>query len=885
MTAYQRNIGFFTQRTTQLAAATRHDFSAITLTAAEVTGRSFVDVHLEIMFTDDGAAATAITSWLIGIKLGAVAFSDVTVTDSMAFGSEKNGYVLRSGNLASYFNTNFGGGSTQTCQVGIQFGTALTINHTCKIVYTYSFDETSNATRTGQLILPIDGVPASLTTTLAEFDHNAIPKLTGTGGLLDGLGSVSVASVTVEVETHTGLGSATNVQLGMQIDATAEVLDGSHDGTLISLYRYRRTLNVSADWSVSHKLKLRAVGASAWFKQTILLYVTYTYTESSSTVGVQSLSIPFLVDGKAPATNRGSYYVDVDVDVQEPGTITLLQSGIQLIWSERYGTTQVQARVGAQPNRYHWIQPPTGGLVSTGPTHRFDRGSAWKMTKTAGGSAWDSGASSVQTIAGDGYVEVDMTLASGDIMVGFSATDPDQNYTTIAYAAQLVSSGSLSVYELGSFKATTTLGIGDRVRVERVGTTITYVKNGVVFYTSATASSGAIRIDSSISTSGAYIDSIRLNDAGAMVPVTWQNAVGVSLASYAAIALARGKNTLRITLGTTGGIGFDGMLWQISGYLHLTYKSSQKASDSSKHARTIETLIQATTDNADGVRYASWQTLLPTTWHLISAGIDDVILAPNTNNSRVVDVETETDLYVNLLNELDFTNGTLGLFMAALPVTPLFARDANEITAGKLDPRTARDWRTQVTGDGAANPAFHSAALVYSYHGFSYTVSGTITGYSGDGSGIEIAVLDAITHTLLVTTTTTSGGAWSTTVYDNSRQVYATGLRGRSAAGLPGVATFEIYTSPSITGVSPASGSVLPSKTTAITFTVLNPSGCPFVLWVKFLHDSKYYLIYDTYVGFTPSFSGSSRVGDFFTLRMGGGWADDIEFLTIGGVP
>jgi hypothetical protein len=741
MSATKTVTEFFDQRVTSLAAATRYEFSALTLQAAETAGRSFTSVHLEIMFHDDSAAATAISSWLIGIKLGSASFSDVTVTDSLAFGSETKGYILRSGDLSSYFNTNFGSGATQTCQVAIQFGTAPTINHTCKIVYTYSYDWESSDTRTGQLVIPVESWDAYLSTALTEIGTNQLPALTGGSGLLQGMGSVSIKEVSIVFDTLCGREDNVDLQFGVQIDAEAEQLDGLHEQALISHYRYRRVYRFSGKaasyWDSAHAIKVRGT-QNGWFKAAILIYVTYTYSESGTTGNaVQSIAVPFKLDGMVPDVTQGYFYTDVEVDIQEPGTITLLQSGVQYYWRERYGTAQAQVKVGTQAAKTYYVTTTPGGMSINGITHRIDSGSS----------------------------------------------------------------------------------------------------------------------------------------------------------SGAGVTLARGKNTIRIYLGINA--GFDGLLWAVTGVLWLNYRSSQKATDTFRHNTTLVKHVQATTDNNAGTRYGNW-TMSPHTgesWKLSAMGLSTAYMSPNTTALGAIDVETATGLFVNLFRDYFFGSSNLDIGYVVTPIGSLFKRYALDPDASRGDPTTTKRWRWTMSGDGGSNPGFVSAELFYTLHAISYSVSGTVSGYTGDGSGISVSVYNATTHELLTTATTSAGGAYSATVYDNAVSVYAAAQqdathKGRSANGTAGASTFNIVfrnedaTAPVITTTLPtAKGDPL-----VVTIYDVGSSLLDYRITVR-IGDGARMELYNSDEGFMypvnagrSSASGSGTAGDpyRFTIYHLAYWPTDI---------
>src|SRR6185369_4429841 len=114
--ATNRTFQCFPCLTAGLAVATRNDFAAITLAVPENTSRTFRSVIVHVFCRDNQNASTSLTSWLIGIKLGAAAFDDVTTTFTMTASGVSEDYYFKR-DVTAYFNTNFGAGTTQTCQV------------------------------------------------------------------------------------------------------------------------------------------------------------------------------------------------------------------------------------------------------------------------------------------------------------------------------------------------------------------------------------------------------------------------------------------------------------------------------------------------------------------------------------------------------------------------------------------------------------------------------------------------------------------------------------------------------------------------------------------------------------------------------------------------
>lgn len=58
------------------------------------------------------------------------------------------------------------------------------------------------------------------------------------------------------------------------------------------------------------------------------------------------------------------------------------------------------------------------------------------------------------------------------------------------------------------------------------------------------------------------------------------------------------------------------------------------------------------------------------------------------------------------------------------------------------------------------------------YHSQMFSLTGSITGYSGDGSGVAVGLHDSVTGRLLKSTVTSTGGTYTMSWHDRSREVY-----------------------------------------------------------------------------------------------------------------
>lgn len=121
---------------------------------------------------------------------------------------------------------------------------------------------------------------------------------------------------------------------------------------------------------------------------------------------------------------------------------------------------------------------------------------------TTSNTGWNGGAVSIAMQSGSCAATFAASNTSAGVFTGFLPIDVQNsiyNYTHAIYQTH----DSIRFYESGtqigpivSVAATDTLGI------VRVGSTVTYTKNGVTLYTSTVASSGSIRLATTLYTAG-----------------------------------------------------------------------------------------------------------------------------------------------------------------------------------------------------------------------------------------------------------------------------------------------------------------------------------------------------------------------------------------------
>jgi hypothetical protein len=147
------------------------------------------------------------------------------------------------------------------------------------------------------------------------------------------------------------------------------------------------------------------------------------------------------------------------------------------------------------------------------------------LGKTAPETAFNAGAVSVATLAGDGFVEFTTGESTSDKAIGLSTGNGGQGLADIDFAIRLNASGRASIDEGGINRG----GIGpyaagDVFRVQAEDGVVTYWRNGKLKYTSALAPSFPLLVDTSLRTPGATLTDVRIE------PIDfWTAPVGVTL--------------------------------------------------------------------------------------------------------------------------------------------------------------------------------------------------------------------------------------------------------------------------------------------------------------------------------------------------------------------
>lgn len=263
----------------------------------------------------------------------------------------------------------------------------------------------------------------------------------------------------------------------------------------------------------------------------------------------------------------------------------------------------------------------------------------------------------------------------------------------------------------------------------------------------------------------------------------------------AGISLKRGKNLYRVQFYS----GTADAGWNLSGYMILNYTSGKHPNGVGVHAHTVyQNVLDFSSYTSTGARVTTSATITPTipeTYYYLIGYLFWVNYSPVGNGATGgldadfnVSIEVvSTDVYQGGDGWMDVYNGSTridtenmnGYIYAAARTA--FKRWNGDPDTERLDLTTGRKYRL------STGPLWTgSMGYWYSYNAITYTVSGTCTGFSGDGSGIPIDFYRVVSSTVdeeVLNLTTTIGGVFSGTWIDNTDTLYATARQDDSHVG------------------------------------------------------------------------------------------------------
>lgn len=380
-------IWAFPTDTADVLDATDRIFATQTIYVPETSSRTFRSAILELYWQDFVTlTGGTVTATQVGISVGGASVSYTTETDDLTHSGENIGAIFHI-DVTSHVTTNFGAGASQTFAVRLNIdqstGTTLgTRNCSCKLYLTYDYDD-SVATHCKTVVLPLESPTGAIGFgSLTEIGTNQVPILTGASGILKET-NIVIRDYFFEIEgNQNGNASTTNMTTQFALDADAATNMGVENRTFGSeiFFRYLWSKKGSVPTTTAaHAFKANCAAVLSHHHMAVKLYVTYEF-DGNSAAATNSVALPFSVPVNGSTTSADQFVVRVPIDIQEPDTIALIQSGVELHWSISGAMTTssyVSVGVGSQAARAY-----TSNLASASECgdmvliQRFDAGSA-----------------------------------------------------------------------------------------------------------------------------------------------------------------------------------------------------------------------------------------------------------------------------------------------------------------------------------------------------------------------------------------------------------------------------------------------------------------------------------------------------------------------------
>lgn len=376
---------------TTLGTATRLDTASKTLTISETAERVFESVRLVMTFRSEWAATNGVIGVRMGIKLGSGPTADYDRTPATQNTASRNIFDCWDVDVTEYFQANFGTGTTQTCvaSIAVASTTAANVNGiTFKLIVTYGFDPFGSATRTKCIRIPIQSSITSLTTAQQELGIDGVnPAASGQMPALDTfLPELSKTYIQYYLDLHghdNNSGTALSATPILQIDALTAVNRATIDDTIEPFLHWRDQYDMTAlglGTNVTHIISMEG-DATTTARMCFVggfVIVIYTYDHPSTLANNQAIyevMVPMTASDSdqgnlqqydslsaAVATTGidGQRFVAV-IDIQEPGTPQIVQSGVLCMTLVSSAGTTFGKKVGNQQAPRVWTPSSTMG--------------------------------------------------------------------------------------------------------------------------------------------------------------------------------------------------------------------------------------------------------------------------------------------------------------------------------------------------------------------------------------------------------------------------------------------------------------------------------------------------------------------------------------------
>lgn len=321
------------------AGASFTDSADTTLYFPETTDRSFKSVFAEIHVRHNEASAVNFAG--AGLRLsfdgGGSWVTGFTRTVAITASGELETEVLIA-DVTAAFNSNFSGAS-DTVRWGFYLdssGSGIWYAASCVLHGYYEFDASAHSTRLMSALIPIESTTTATTTSLAEIGSSQWPDLS----TFCPEASKTFRQTALVLDCDFVSAGTTDTPVALAMDSEAETSFGQLEASQQSDGHVRYTwIRNDLSTSAAHAIKWRHTAGGALQRGGGYLIVNYEYDASSSTQVLVSIQPGWSDDTCNTLPTSSTPFVEaMDLWIEEPGTITMRQSGASAIL-QPYNTT------------------------------------------------------------------------------------------------------------------------------------------------------------------------------------------------------------------------------------------------------------------------------------------------------------------------------------------------------------------------------------------------------------------------------------------------------------------------------------------------------------------------------------------------------------------
>lgn len=374
-----------TQVTQSASAGSYTDSIDLTIYVPETTSRTILAARLEViaynyLYTN----SSNVSGWGVRCSCdGGSNWTTATIASALNESDENYSYLMVA-DVTAEFTARFSG-SSDTVRWGYYiYGTASTTgwsNASAKLILTYEYDDTAHSTRVKTVRIPIESYNGRIGTSATEIRQgsitNQIPQLTGAGSPFLPEASVTLRQVFLELWGNTVPNDTTDSTLTLRLDTsgttyTYSAIDNTQDSS--STVRYMWDLSAETFTAAKALYAYMTGGTSYIGFLGGWLTVTYEYDNSSSTTILNSLFVGLGSDSNNVLASGDKSVVSVERSLEEPGTLTMKQSGVWITYQAGNTSDTFTFKAGSQTATGYTPTADGSMCGMSSIVHRIDSG-------------------------------------------------------------------------------------------------------------------------------------------------------------------------------------------------------------------------------------------------------------------------------------------------------------------------------------------------------------------------------------------------------------------------------------------------------------------------------------------------------------------------------